>query len=310
MARDIQSNSHMANRIKAARQLSHARAPDTPALFETFADAVFRRIGQRWKSGTRAVNQSYLRNQILPAFRGQFVADITRRQVVRWFGGLSATPAAANRALPVLSVILREAELHGHRLEGSNPCRGIRRYRVRDRERFLSVTELGRLGAALGAWEARTPLLTAVVRLLLLTGCRQGEVRTLLWSDYREGHLFLRDGKAGPRTVWLSSPARSVLDRLPHRSRWVFPAAGGRHLSAGTLYGFWQRLRQICGLSDVRLHDLRHTYASFALQRGETVLTIGRLLGHRDPATTLRYTHFADAALHDAAEAVGVALEV
>ena len=290
---------------------------DETALFETVAEDVFRRYGRTWKPRTIAVNRSYLRNQIMPWFRGRPIADITRREVRRWFASLHATPAAANRSLPILSLVLRHAEVYGHRPEDSNPCAGLRRYRQRGRERFLTAGEIRRLGAALAAREADSPLPAAVVRLLLLTGCRQSEIRTLRWQDYREGHLFLPDSKTGPRTVWLSSYARLVLDRLPRTGRFSFPAStkGNAGASSGagpmpteTLYGFWRPLRMEAALPDVRLHDLRHSYASFALRQGETLLTIGRLLGHRDPATTLKYTHFADAMAREAAEAVGAAL--
>ena len=283
---------------------------DEKTPFETVAEEVFRRYGRTWKPRTVTVSRAYLRNQIMPWFRGRPIADITRREVQRWFAALHATPAAANRSLPILSLILRQAEIYGHRSEDSNPCVGLRRYRRRSRERFLTVGDTRRLGTALAVQEAVTPLPAAVVRLLLLTGCRQSEIRTLQWQDYREGHLFLRDSKTGPRTVWLSSPARSVLDRLLRTDRWLFPASKGvGPMRTETLYACWRIVRTAAGLPDVRLHDLRHSYASFALRQGETVLTIGRLLGHSDPATTLKYTHFADAMVHEAVEAVGAALE-
>lgn len=294
----------------------HARPRVPPAgaddaLFETMAEAAFRHYARVWKPGTLAVNRSYLANQILPWFRGRPIADVTRADVQRWFASLHATPAAADRSLPILSAILRHAEIHGHRPEAGNPCLGIRRYRRRGRERFLTIDEYRRLGAALAAREGAAPVPAAAVRLLLLTGCRQGEVRTLHWKDYRAGHLFLRDGKTGPRTVWLSSPARAVLDRLPRTGRWILPASNGDGpMTTDTLYGFWRRLRTAADLPGLRLHDLRHSYASFALRRGETVLSIGRLLGHRDPATTLKYIHFADAMAREAVESVGIALAV
>ena len=198
----------------------------------------------------------------------------------------------------------------GLRPEESNPCRGIRRYRRKGRERFLSDDEIRRLAATLSTHTRRQPLQVAAVRLLLLTGCRRGEILMLRWSDYREGHLFLRDSKTGPRTVWLSQPARNVLDALERTSRWVFPAprTGGPH--HGTwLERFWIEIRAEADLRDARLHDLRHTHASIALRQGETVLAIGRLLGHRSPETTLKYTHLADAMVRDAAETVGAVLE-
>ena len=133
----------------------------------------------------------------------------SRADVQRWFASLHATPGAANRSAPILSVILRKAEVYGYRPEGTNPCVGIRRYRRKSRERFLSAAELRRLALTLEQHEARRPLHVAFLRLLLLTGCRKSEIATLEWSSYREGHLFLPDAKAGPRTVWLSSRARS-----------------------------------------------------------------------------------------------------
>ena len=279
--------------------------------FETVAEDVFRRYVGRWKPQTLAVNRSYLRTRILPWFAGRLVPDITRADVERWFASLHATPAAANRSLPILSVIFREAEIHGYRPDDSNPCTGVRRYPVRSRERFLSVPEARRLGTVLDAFEETAPAPVAAIRLLLLTGCRQGEIRTLQWRDFREGHLFLRDSKTGPRTVWLSSAARSVLNRICRANRWVFPASTGNGpMTTETLHKCWRAVRTTASLPGLRLHDLRHSYASFAVRRGETIPVIGRLLGHRDPATTLRYTHVADAMVRDAVEAVGAALEI
>ena len=287
-------------------------APYAPGetLFEAVAEAAFQRHERVWKPGTLYVNRSYLRKQLLPYFAERPIAAIDRQEVRNWFARLRATPVAADRSMPVLSVIMREAEAMGLRPEGSNPCRGIRRYRRKGRERFLSDDELRRLSERLAAHRARWPEQVSIVRLLLLTGCRKGEILTLQWSDYRDGHLHLRDSKTGPRTVWLSEPARTVLDDLERKDRYVFPAPeGGRPRSANWLNYFWHRIRSEAELEDVHLHDLRHTVASLALRQGETVLAIGRLLGHRRPETTLKYIHLADAMVREAAETVGKALE-
>ena len=307
--------------LRQARSLAVAmltairRGEDTPChpeetLFDAVADTVFQHYERVWKARTLYVNRSYLRNQILPRFAGRPIADIDRQEVRNWFASLRATPVAADRSMPVLSVVMREAEAMGLRPEGSNPCRGIRRYRRKGRERFLTDEELLRLSATLSAHGDRWPHQAAVIRLLLLTGCRKGEILTLRWSDYREGHLFLRDSKTGPRTVWLSEPARKVLDAMERTSHWVFPASkGNRPRGNDWLNDFWFRVRAEVGLRDVRLHDLRHTYASLALRQGETVLAIGRLLGHKNPETTLKYTHPADAMVMEAVETVGSVLE-
>ena len=271
-------------RFRAAELLAAIRrgeglpADPEETLFEKIAETVFRRHERVWKAGTLAVNRSYLQSQILPYFAGRQIADIERQDVRNWFASLSATPVSANRSMPVLSTIMREAERMGLRPRDSNPCRGIRRYPRNARERFLTDDEIRRLSARLRAHEGRRPLLVAAVRLLLLTGCRKGEILSLRWTDYRDGHLFLRDSKTGPRTVWLSQPARDVLDTIGRAGRWVFPAPRKRGPRCGPwLDLFWYEVRAEAELDDVRLHDLRHTHASLALREGETVLAIARL---------------------------------
>ena len=295
--------------LAAIRQDAPFPASPEDTVFEAVAEATFRRHERIWKPGTMKVNRGYMRAQILPRFSERQIADITREDVVKWFASLRATPVAADRSMPVLSVIMREAERMGFRAEGSNPCLGIRRYRRKGRERFLSDAEIRSLGECLRTREDGQPLAVAVIRLLLLTGCRMSEILTLRWSDLREGALFLRDSKTGPRTVWLSRAALAVLDGIGRTSPWVFPAArGGRPLSDGWLTAAWHEIRAEAGLADVRLHDLRHTYASVALKGGESVLAISRLLGHRSADTTLKYTHHADSMAAEAAATIGAAL--
>ncbi len=107
--------------------------------------------------------------------------------------------------------------------------------------------------------EADYPVYAAIIRLLLLTGCRKREIITLRWKEYREGHLHLADSKTGPRMVWLSSPARRILEKQPRTSQWVFPSSKtGMPVGRSAVECFWTRLRSETGLEDVRLHDLRH----------------------------------------------------
>ncbi|MDE0005638.1 MAG: tyrosine-type recombinase/integrase, partial [Rhodospirillaceae bacterium] len=272
-------------------------------LFETVAEEVLDHHKRLWKPGTLTANRIYLKRQILPFFAGRTISDITQHDVATWFRSLHATPAAANRSLPILSVIMQKAEFWGYRPEDSNPCVGIgiRRYRNTRRERFLLPAEYRSLAAVLARHKSRRPLHAAAVQLLLLTGCRKGEIIKLRWRDYREGRLFLPDSKTGPRTVWLAQAARDVLDNLPRKHTWVFSA---RKPKRHHLDEFWRQIRAEAGLHDVRLHDLRHSYASVALQNGETILTIGKLLGHVMASTTLRYTHFGDGAVREAVDVV------
>ena len=275
------------------------------ALFETVAQEVFIHYERLWKPGTRQANWIYLRRQILPFFAGRMICAITQQDVAAWFRSLHAKPAAANRSAPILSVIMQKAESWGYRPENSNPCVGIRRYRETRRERFLLPEEYSRLAAILARHQSKHPLYCAAVQLLVLTGCRKSEIITLKWADYREGKLFLPDSKTGPRTIWLAQAARDVLDSLPRKSRWVFSAGEPKR---GHLDRFWQRVRLEAGLNDVRMHDLRHSYASVALQNGETVLTIGKLLGHGKASTTLRYTHLHNGAIREAVDIVAPVL--
>ena len=285
--------------LRDDRDLDADMSGDVP--FETVAEEVFSRYGRRWKPRTLAANRRYLHDQLLPFFAGRPIADITREEVQRWFRSLHATPAAANRSAPVLSVIMQQAEAWGYRPDGGNPCKGIRRYRQKRSERFLSPEEYRRLGMVLDRHEARQPFRVAALRLLLLTGCRKSEIIGLEWRFYRDGRLYLADSKTGPRTVWLCAAAREVLDGLPRSSRFVFPI-GGWSAPWGWLDGFWMQLRAEAGLEDVRLHDTRHSFASMALSSGETIRTVGRLLGHVNAATTLKYAHLSDATVRETVE--------
>ena len=305
-----EARTRAASMVAAIKQGADTPAPHVATLFEAVAEATFQRHTRVWKTRTLYVNRSYLRRQILPWFAGRQIADITHHDVRRWFASLRATPVAADRSMPVLSVIMNEAETLSYRPEGSNPCRGVKRYRRKGRERFLTDDEIGRLARRLSTYENEWPSHVAAVRLLLLTGCRRNEILTLRWSDYRDGHLFLRDSKTGPRTVWLSCAARDVFDHIDRRGIWVFPAPESNELRGPYwLNGFWQRLCSEANLTNMRLHDIRHSYASFALRQGESVLAIGRLLGHASAKTTLKYTHLADSMVREAVQTVGTALE-
>ena len=243
----------------AIRRRGPVSTPSGDTLFATVAQAAFERHARIWKPRTLEVNHGYLRNQILPHFANRQIAGITRHDVVKSFASLAATPVAADRSMPVLSVIMREAERLGYREERSNPCRCIRRYRRPSRDRFLSNAEIRSLAVRLETLEGTSPLSVAAIRLLLLTGCRKTEILTLRWTDHRDGALFLRDSKTGPRTVWLSRPAREVLDGIGRTSLWVFPAAQrDKPRSADWLDKFWSGFRAEEDLGDARLHDLRH----------------------------------------------------
>ena len=285
-------------------------AAETPSIsFETVADEVFRRHARNWKPSTLKVNRNYYRNHILPWFKGHSITDITVHDVRRWFASMHNTPVSADRSAPILSVIMRQAEIYGYRPEGTNPCTGIKRYRRQGRERFLSTAEIRRLGKVLAHHEADYPQAVAIIRLLLLTGCRKGEIVSLKWRFYREDKLYLPDSKIGPRTVWLSSAARAIVDGLPRKAIWVFPSPRTDvFLTASRADELWYRVRAEADLSDVRLHDLRHSFASHAVLRGIPLPVVSRMLGHKRPSMTMRYARVGDRETEAAAERIGTAI--
>ena len=295
--------------LAAIRRGENAPSPPCETLFEAVADTAFRRHERVWKPETLAVNRCYLRNQLLPHFAGRPIANIDRQEVRHWFARVRATPVAADRAMPMLSVVMKEAEAMGLRPEGSNPCRGIRRYRRKGRERFLSDDEIRRLSARLAAHEARWPQQVALIRLLLLTGCRKSEITGLRWSEVHQDMLALADSKTGPRTVPLGNQARAILDRQSRPgSPFVFPSPRDPARPRSFALGLWYRVRREAGIEDVRLHDLRHTMASHAVMNGVPVPVVSRLLGHSNVRMTLRYAHLADRDIEAAAERVGEAV--
>ena len=221
---------------------------------------------------------------------------------------------AANEAVAVLSRMLNRAEAWGLVPPGANPCRHVARYRRRRRERFLTEPEFRRIGRVLAALEAegRVPVpAAAALRLLMLTGCRCNEILTLRWDDVRPGarEIRLRDSKTGPRVVALSPAAGRVLAALPRDAGnpWVIagrrPGTRLRHLGY-----YWHRVREPAGLDDVRLHDLRHSFASRALALGESLPMIGKLLGHSKLQTTARYAHLARDSIMESAARVAASI--
>ena len=234
---------------------------------------------------------------ILPVLGDMPVGSVAREHVASLHLAMRDTPVAANMALWVLSKMFSLAEAWGLRAPGRNPCRSVRRYRTPRRDRFLSREEYRRIGRVLKRAEAERsawPPAVAAIRLLMLTGCRSQEVATLRWDDVDvgAGKLRLRDSKNGPRMVALTPTAVEVLEgvRRVDGNPWVFVGRlGGSHVSR--LGGHWNGLRVRADLTDVRLHDLRHSYASRALALGESLSMIGKLLGHSKMETTGRYAH-------------------
>ena len=226
---------------------------------------------------------------------------MTRAIVLKWRDELGERPGTPNRTLPVLSVMMTTAETMGLRPRRSNPCRNVTRFPTETVERFLALDELSRLGAALGDVETQYPNNCAIIRLLLLTGARKAEIGSLQWS-YLDGAIArLTESKTGPKTLYLGRAARDLLAPLPRaHDEWAFPDKHGTG-HAELKWPLWTRIRAAAGLDEVRLHDLRHTFASHAAMNRVKLPTISKLLGHALLETTERYAHLSDTSVHEAA---------
>jgi integrase len=258
------------------------------------------------KTSTAKEYRRLLEHVVLPALGRKRVADVTRQDVARFHHARRATPTEGNRALAVLSTMFTMAERWGERPDGSNPCRHVEKYPQRKRERFLSAAELGRLGDVLAGYDG-SPYCAAAIKLLVFTGARLGEVLGLQWSwiDIERGEARLPDSKTGAKTIHLPPPALAVLAELPR-------IEGNPHVIVGRVVGAalvdlekpWRAIRKVARLEDVRLHDLRHSFASIAASGGMGLPIIGKMLGHTQAQTTQRYAHLASDPVKAAAAAV------
>lgn len=260
------------------------------------------------KPSTQKGYQSYIDTCIRPILGSRKIGDLTRADVVAFHHDLRGRPYTANRAVAMLSRMFNLAEDWGLRRDGTNPARRVRKFREEEKKRYLSDDEQARLGQALAdALEtgAETEFAVAAISLLVLTGCRLGEILTLKWEYVTPHHLELPDSKTGRRRIPLPREAYDILMSLPRM-------AGNPHVILGesehghlvNLQKSWLRIRHAAGLNDVRMHDLRHTYASVAVMSGIDPFLLKEIMGHKNLQTTLRYAHFADEAVQRAAGSV------
>ena len=287
-----------------------ARPANGPTVAELAARYLEEHVAVRCKPKTAETARTTVNRYILPALGKLPSMAVRRTQVMALHHRLADRPAMANAVLATLSHMYTLAEGWGAISEGTNPCRSVVKYPARRRERFLTDAEFDRLGRVLDEAPVRggaSPAAIAAIRLLMLTGCRKNEILALRWEDVdlEAGDLTLADAKTGPRTVSLSPAAVKLLAGLPREpgNPWVIPGhKAGTHMR--TIDDAWYALRARAGLDDVRLHDLRHSFASRALALGESLPMIGKLLGHSRLETTARYAHLARDTIHEAAARV------
>ena len=305
-------------RVRAAEVITDARAGKNPVGRNADAPTMIA-LGKRFlkeyvsthcKPSTAEEYRRSVKLFIDPRIGRYRVPDIQRSDIAALHHDMRDTPYQANRTLGVLSKMFNLAELWDLRPDGSNPCRHVKRFREEKRERFLSDIEYQRLGAALKEIEVdgtETASAIAAVRLLMLTGCRLSEIQKLRWQhvDLGAGELRLPDTKTGAKVVYLGDPAIAVLERIDRRDGNPWVIAGRKPESHLTdLQHPWRRIRARADLDDVRIHDLRHSFASGGLLVGEGLPMIGKLLGHTQVQTTARYAHLASDPVKSAANRI------
>ena len=276
------------NEEKKTERLS----PTVTRLAERFLEEY---VPVHCKPRTQVEYRHAVNRYILPALGSLKVTALAREDVAALHHDLRDKPYQANRTLGVVSKMMNLAEAWGLRPDRTNPCYHVRKYKERKRERFLTPEELARLGKALDAEAPVAPSAVTAFRLLLFTGARLSEIQTLRWEHVRGNRIHLPDSKTGAKTIPLNGPALEVLaaarrvDGNPHV---IVGAAESSHLT--DLQKPWRRIRLAAALDDVRIHDLRHTFASEAVMEGESLPILGKILGHTQTQTTARYAHLAD----------------
>jgi len=310
-----------AEKIATRRQEVHAK----PKVL-TMTDLLDRFLEEHCPGLRKSTTRTYrllIDRFIKPAVGSVAVCDFVLGDAGKLHHSMRSTPRSANQALAVLSKSLSLAELWGLRPPNSNPCGAIKRFQEAKRQRYLTPDELQRLEGKLdkavtdGSWQ---PAIRAL-RFGLLTGLRLGELEGLLWTQVNEDRCALIFGalahktgsKAGAKIIPLSGPAKAILDEanddkmLGSGARYVFPGKLGGGCRAQIRY-LWDEMRNGETFADVRIHDLRHSFASFGVRAGLSLPQIGGLLGHKAAATTSRYAHLMQDTARKAAEKIAQAM--
>jgi integrase len=285
------------------------------------------------KGSTLATDRGRIERHIKPLLGNRKVSEVTQADVKRFLkqiaDGATATDVkttklrgrarvtggkgTASRTVGLLGGIFTYAIELG--LTTENPARGVKRFPDKKNQRFLSADELARLGKALRDAEDQGVNSKAlnIIKLLAFTGARRGEIERLRWSevDLPGRRLVLADSKTGQKAMPLNSAAVDILSRLSaegsDRSSYVFKATNGRGFYGG-MPRAWKALKANADLEDVRLHDLRHSFASVGVENGTPLFVVGALLGHGDHATTQRYAHLSNDPIAAASEQIGTAI--
>ena len=283
------------------------------------------------KASTIATDKGRIERHIKPLLGKKRVGEISRTDVEKFMRDVANGKTAADvktksrgraiveggkgtatRTVGLLGGIMSFAV--SRQLRADNPVRGVKRYADKKGQTFLNAAELAKIGAALTGLESEgaNPSAVAIIRLLAFTGARKSEIAGLRWSevDLERGYLRLGDSKTGAKVIPIGAPACQVLATVAaiEGSDFVFPASAGSSHFQG-VEKVWRAVRTAAGFPALRLHDLRHSFASIGLARGDALAVIGAILGHADVKTTSRYAHLADDPVKNAANEISISVQ-
>ena len=279
--------------------IDERRAAKEAATMRELSERYLKEHAPRKKTGD--TDRQYLERIIRPKLGGYKVQAIAHDDIHKLHLSLAKTPYQANRVLALLSKMFNAAEVWKMRPPHSNPCRHVERFPEQKRRRYLKPDELAALVAQLEKHEASNPQTVAFLWLTLLTGARKGEIGAARWNWLDGNVLRLPDSKTGARPVYLPEQAVRVLDKLPRTDGTIVGVAYPDKL--------WRKIRAAIGAPDLRIHDLRHSFASFGVSAGLSLTQIGELLGHKNTQTTMRYAHLMEETAHTAAASVATLIE-
>lgn len=289
---------------------------NAPLFHEVIETFLQEHVDAKLKPATQHQYRTLTQNHLIPAFKKMKMADITYRHVAKLHHDLQNTPYLANRCAAVLSKFFDWCEKTGYRDRGTNPVRGLEKYREEKRLKFMESSELEAIGegiAKLEKQDAIDPTIAAALKVMLLTGARCSEILTLKWEYFNESKekALLPNSKTGAKILPIPPTAWEVISALPRVNEYCFPGRWGRgHII--NVKDTWKRICKAGGISGWRIHDLRHAFASYAANSGKSLPIIGKILGHSQASTTSRYAHLAENPVAQAAAetAEGLAQEL
>ena len=280
--------------VKAAEGLDPSEKNKSDILIKEFCqEYLIQHAEVKKKASSTEEDKRLMKLIIIPAFGKYRLRDITRAMVIKLHHSLKDTPYRANRFVALLSTMMNLAEKWEYRPQNTNPCKYVDRYKEKPREVYLTLDQLESVGQAMRQLQVTESVyVLSAIQMLIVTACRTAEILTLKWEyiDFKSASMKLPDTKTGERTVHLNPTALEILSSLERKLDYVF-ASRVQDKRVSTVRHTWMKICKLANITNVRPHDLRHTFASHAVNNGFSLPIIAKMLGHKDLKTTQRYAH-------------------